>query len=175
MLNNPFYFRPTIFSFFYETIDNPFPYTSIALRPKHNFIQRGAEKLYEGKAITQQNPVYNYTTPGVYTVSLTVGNGISNDTETKTAYITAQGVGVEESGLAEKIVLYPVPVSDILFIESPVKISSIKITDLSGKIVLEIACSGEKVAVGLSNLTRGLYLVYIHTVSGNVIKKFTVN
>jgi PKD repeat protein/uncharacterized protein YfaP (DUF2135 family) len=129
----------------------------------------------DGGTSTQQNPVYNYTTPGVYTVSLTVGNGISNDTETKTAYITAQGVGVEESGLAEKIVLYPVPVSDILFIESPVKISSIKITDLSGKIVLENACSGEKVAVGLSNLTRGLYLVYIHTVSGNVIKKFTVN
>jgi PKD repeat protein len=37
---------------------------------------------------TQQNPGHTYTTPGVYTVSLTVGNGSGYDTITKTDYIT---------------------------------------------------------------------------------------
>src|SRR5258708_29105702 len=35
-----------------------------------------------------QNPVAYYPLPGVYTVTLTVGNGASTDTEVKTAYIT---------------------------------------------------------------------------------------
>jgi PKD repeat protein/uncharacterized protein YfaP (DUF2135 family) len=129
----------------------------------------------DGGTSTQQNPVYSYTTPGTYNVSLTVGNGISNDTETKTAFIIVQSVGVSESGIAEKIRLYPVPVSDILTIDSPVEISSIRITDLSGKIVLENSCSGSKISVGLNDLTRGVYLIYLTTTSEDVIKKFTVN
>ena len=36
---------------------------------------------------TEHNPTYTYISPGVYTVSLTVGNGTSN-TETKTEYVT---------------------------------------------------------------------------------------
>ena len=36
------------------------------------------------------NPSHTYTTPGVYTVSLTVGDGTLTDTETKNNYITVQ-------------------------------------------------------------------------------------
>ncbi|HPD52939.1 MAG TPA: PKD domain-containing protein, partial [Bacteroidia bacterium] len=35
-----------------------------------------------------QNPSYSYANPGVYTVTLTVSNGSSTDSETKTNYIT---------------------------------------------------------------------------------------
>ncbi|MCF8366815.1 MAG: PKD domain-containing protein, partial [Bacteroidales bacterium] len=37
---------------------------------------------------SQQNPTVNYTTAGIYSVSLTVSNAAGSDTETKTAYIT---------------------------------------------------------------------------------------
>jgi PKD repeat protein len=37
---------------------------------------------------TEQNPQFNYTTAGNYTVNLTVCNSVGNDTETKVSYIT---------------------------------------------------------------------------------------
>ena len=37
---------------------------------------------------TVQNPTVTYTTPGIYTVTLTATDGSASDTETKTAYIT---------------------------------------------------------------------------------------
>lgn len=37
---------------------------------------------------TDQNPVVTYATPGTYTVTLVATDGASNDTETKTSYIT---------------------------------------------------------------------------------------
>ena len=41
-----------------------------------------------------QNPSHQYTTPGTYTVSLTATNACSNDTETKTGYITVNACPV---------------------------------------------------------------------------------
>ncbi len=41
-----------------------------------------------GNTSTLQNPTASYPNPGIYTVSLTVGDGSQTDTETKTGYIT---------------------------------------------------------------------------------------
>jgi PKD repeat protein len=42
----------------------------------------------DGGTSTDQNPTYAFTSPGTYTVSLTVGGPSGNDTETKADYIT---------------------------------------------------------------------------------------
>jgi len=42
----------------------------------------------DGGTSTEQHPLYQYTTAGTYTVSLTVGDGSTTDTETKTDLIT---------------------------------------------------------------------------------------
>jgi PKD repeat protein len=47
---------------------------------------------------TAQNPVVTYSTPGVYNVSLTVSNGTTNDTETKTNYITVANITTNFTG-----------------------------------------------------------------------------
>lgn len=39
---------------------------------------------------SQENPQHTYTSPGTYTVSLTVTNGAGSDTITRTSYITAE-------------------------------------------------------------------------------------
>jgi PKD repeat protein len=43
----------------------------------------------DGGSSTAQNPSYDYTVAGTYTVSLTVTNAYGNDTDTKTNYVTA--------------------------------------------------------------------------------------
>jgi PKD repeat protein len=43
----------------------------------------------DGATSTQQHPVHTYTTPGYYTVTLTVSHAADEQTETKAAYITA--------------------------------------------------------------------------------------
>jgi PKD repeat protein len=44
---------------------------------------------------TQQNPIVQYNTPGVYTVTLIAGDGSNTLTKTITSYITVTGVGEE--------------------------------------------------------------------------------
>lgn len=41
----------------------------------------------DGDTSTDQSPLHVYTTPGIYTVSLTTTSGLGDDTETKTDYI----------------------------------------------------------------------------------------
>ncbi len=48
----------------------------------------------DGATSTGQNPAHIYTTPGTYTVTLTVTGGDQTHTEAKTAYITAVDPGV---------------------------------------------------------------------------------
>lgn len=44
---------------------------------------------------TTQNPTYTYETAGTYTVSLTVGDGVSTSNEVKTDYITVNAIGFD--------------------------------------------------------------------------------
>jgi PKD repeat protein len=48
----------------------------------------------DGGTSTQQDPSHTYTSPGVYTVSLTASAGPNSDTEVKNAYVTASFVDV---------------------------------------------------------------------------------
>lgn len=45
----------------------------------------------DGTTSTEQNPSHTYTSAGTYTVSLTVNNGTTQNTETKTDYINVTG------------------------------------------------------------------------------------
>jgi PKD repeat protein len=47
----------------------------------------------DGGTSTEQNPEHVYTTPGVYTVSLTASSASSEDTETKVGYIIVRRPG----------------------------------------------------------------------------------
>jgi PKD repeat protein len=51
----------------------------------------------DGGVSDEQNPTHEYTEAGNYTVSLTVSDGLSEDTETKIAYIEVIGSGVGDA------------------------------------------------------------------------------
>jgi PKD repeat protein len=54
-------------------------------------------KFGDGGESNLQHPFYTYEQPGIFTVKLTVSNGTSNNTETKTAYIAVQLAGICDS------------------------------------------------------------------------------
>ncbi len=54
---------------------------------------------------TAQNPVVTYSTPGTYDVTLTVGDGITTNTLTKTAYITVAGIIADFSGSPTTVIV----------------------------------------------------------------------
>jgi len=58
----------------------------------------------DGTSSTEQNPVKVYQNPGVYSVSLVVGNGMAIDEEMKSDFIVATNVGSIRDGL---IAYYP--------------------------------------------------------------------
>ncbi len=61
----------------------------------------GSPGSYSG----QFPPAITYALPGTYDVSLTVGDGVDTDIETKTAYITVQNVIADFSGTPKSIVV----------------------------------------------------------------------
>jgi PKD repeat protein len=50
----------------------------------------------DGSNSEEQNPSHTYVNPGVYDVSLTVSDGFSEATETKTSFIHTGGAGIED-------------------------------------------------------------------------------
>lgn len=69
--------------------------------------------------------------------------------------------------LNKDIILYPNPVKDILHFSE--EISTVKITDLSGKAVKQITTSGKSLDV--SKLPKGVYFITLITKTGKVISK----
>ncbi len=128
----------------------------------------------DGSTSTQQYPSHTYTVAGLYTVSLTVSDGISNDTETKTDLIRAGVEGINETGIAQRIRIYPVPATTQLFIESEMKMNSVEVLDISGRIILQIPSDGNQLSFNISTLSEGSYFLSIQTQEGKAIKRFTV-
>jgi PKD repeat protein len=63
-------------------------FTDHSVTPAPGGIQSRFWSFGDGSTSTAANPCHVYTTPGVYTVSLTVGDGVNTDTRTRMGYIT---------------------------------------------------------------------------------------
>lgn len=63
----------------------------------------------DGDSSNVKNPNHVYNTAGVYSVSLSISNGLNANTETKTSYISVSGLGVEEIINSDNILVYPNP------------------------------------------------------------------
>ncbi|RXM51110.1 MULTISPECIES: T9SS-dependent choice-of-anchor J family protein [unclassified Chryseobacterium] len=96
--------------------------------------------------------------------------------EDYTVNVIASNLAVNEVSKKETTFkVYPNPVTDILNIDSKVKVSSIYVTDASGRTVLSSEINQNKFNVNLSKLSSGSYIVTAHTENGlqsvKVIKK----
>lgn len=77
--------------------------------------------------------------------------------------ITPAPAGVTEITKADLFNIYPNPVNDVLHIESKdgSMIQSIRLTDMSGRVVMEQLASSDKVQLNTSSLAKGVYILMI--------------
>ncbi len=78
--------------------------------------------------------------------------------------------------IVSNILIYPVPVDDILNIKTSEKITNIKLKNYLGQTVLNKQINNNNTKININNLSKGLYLLVIELSSNKIItKKITKN
>lgn len=118
---------------------------------------------------TEQNPSVQYTTFGVYSVTLTATNAYGSGTMTKTDYIhvDVDGVGLLSS---DKINVYPNPASGKISVTNPSGIPvEVSVISLLGNRVERTESASDIITLDLSMIPKGIYLVRLTSEDGKII------
>ncbi|HAD95779.1 MAG TPA: hypothetical protein DCG19_00155 [Cryomorphaceae bacterium] len=110
----------------------------------------------------------DYTASGISFVLgndayLGTGLDVSDFTLTSDMYkITLGNIGLEEDKASEMLKLYPNPGYDVIYVEyssGEFTNTTLELTDLSGKVVMEVEVDQLKTPIDVSSLTRGVYFL----------------
>lgn len=126
----------------------------------------------DGNISTLQNPTHSYLNSGTYNVQLISLNPCASDTIVKSVEYNFSRTS--DFSQRQLINLYPIPCSDVLFIENTflLKINKIAITQIDGKIVLnEKFPLNQNYELNVSNLKKGVYIVSIYMDNEIIFKK----
>ena len=108
---------------------------------------------------TDSMPTVCYSTPGNYSVTLTVTNAGGSDTETdSTAVAVDICSGIAPSTGAETLILRPNPVQRFLHLELPSS-GRVAVMDVQGRVVLTMHSHGTEQVLDTSDLPPGIYVV----------------
>ena len=133
-----------------------------------------------GDGMTEVNfePVHLYDSIGHFDVTATVWH---KGTLEGVSYVEIKYISVTPTGITtpevSTIRMYPVPVSDLLTVESPdTPLRALRVVALNGTIVRQVTCRGENTSViSLGGLSPGTYIILTTTnkgvFSGKVVKK----
>lgn len=118
----------------------------------------------DGNTSTDLNPSHTYAANDTYEVSLTVTDSCGNDsTLTKNVVISTVSLfDVVKVGAK----LYPNPATDVLHVVAPSEMTSIVITSIEGRKVVEMNVIGNTVDIDVSSLLPGSYHCAIYTANG---------
>lgn len=126
---------------------------------------------------TQQNPNHTYTTPGVYTVILTVTNGQCTDTATSTVWVI-QSNGVQNYKANTITKVYPNPANNMLYINtSNNNLEQLLIFNSLGQLVIqqEVSNKTSQIAVNVRQLQNGVYFLKAISATKQSSIRFVVN
>jgi PKD repeat protein len=121
-----------------------------------------------------RDPLITFDDAGTFDITLIASNGSVTDSLTKEDFIRVIGDTTSNSitELDLNISLYPNPVHSILNIALPANhmLSSIKLEDMVGKIVMKEQTNTNQYQLDLSNLETGIYFIEL-AVEGQVYRK----
>lgn len=123
-----------------------------------------------------QNPVFTFTTPGVYDVELYVSGPGGSDTLIQTGYITVDGcAGLEDISMAG-YTIYPNPSDDVIYIErdDSAEKAEIRVYDTKGKLVYSVESSDNPITVDVSLWETGIYTVKLSVDGKEFAKKLLI-
>jgi len=98
---------------------------------------------------------------------------ISVNDVTVTSDCEPYGLGMEDLSPSAKVTLYPNPVKEVLYFSASGKVAKAEIYDLNGRLVKTATVSNN--SVNVSSLSKGVYLIILHTDKGTVKEKFIKN
>jgi PKD repeat protein len=120
-----------------------------------------------------QNPLIQYNTYGIYSVSLKATNAFGNSTLTKTDYITVGNDGISLAPTFYSV--YPNPTSGELFVSNTNKDTIIiSVFSSLGVEVKSVESSANVISTDLGGLPPGIYLLKLETISGQSVKSIKV-
>lgn len=129
----------------------------------------------DGETSTEQNPTHDYTSTGLYTVSLEASNNTETNTETKIDYIDVVVEGMEEYSVISAFEINPNPVSTNTFISFVLNEAchvDIDLYDITGKAIRSIHAQQHPsgtiiIPFVLNEMKEGIYLLRLQ--AGNKI------
>jgi len=78
---------------------------------------------------------------------------------------------IHNNGEQIKVTAFPNPASDMVNIESPIKITAIRVLNITGQVVMDIEVNATNHQLDVSDLRRGMYVFKIKSEEGSIVKK----
>lgn len=135
----------------------------------------------DGQNSTLSDPTHLYTATGVYTVIFTASNSCGTDSDTLIVNLPGpEGINDYGNGISD-LQVYPVPVSDNVFVAFKSDASNIELQvhDVLGKLVYSKTYSdinGKFLeSIDMSGKAAGLYLMELRTENSISVRKFNKN
>ena len=116
-----------------------------------------------------QNPAAGTVlNPGIYTVTITISDAGAN-TDTAAFELTVDSTLSTDDNVKNTLAIYPNPVRNTLYITSEQPLETLKLYDLSGRLVIEAQQADE---LDVRDLSTGIYLLQI--ASDNKMQTFKI-
>jgi len=120
----------------------------------------------------EENPIINYPTPGVYSVSLTVSDGINENTMIKEEYITVYNCTDIIDTYQLNVKIYPNPNNGTFTINTN-QSAKVEVFNTIGHVVYTKSITDSE-TIKLDTQAEGIYFVRIETETENVVRKIIV-
>ncbi|MFC2102287.1 T9SS type A sorting domain-containing protein [Bacteroidota bacterium] len=129
----------------------------------------------DGTGPASQNPKVRFLQEDAYSVELTVTNITGSDTKSDFLNVgTSVSISDEFPESNPDVLLYPNPATDVIYIQSDRKMKSVRITSMSGQLMKTSEVNASSYQLNVTDLSNGLYLMFVETSAGTVTKRILV-